>query len=98
MRTEPTPGRGGAIYSTWDYERAKEEPPLTEAGPVSADAFWERITYFLERIIPVCNEYKVRAACHPHDPGVPARGFQGIVRVLGTPYSLTRNSDPRRSL
>ena len=35
-------------------------------------------------MIPVCAEYKVRAACHPHDPGVPAAGYQGIDRVLGT--------------
>src|SRR5712691_2466804 len=34
VRTEPTPGRGGAMYSTWDYAQAKEDPPLTEAGPV----------------------------------------------------------------
>src|SRR5215831_16355434 len=37
VRTQATPGRGGAMYSTFDYANAKEEPPLTEAGPVSAD-------------------------------------------------------------
>ena len=68
----------------------REQPPLTRAGKVSADVAWERITYFLDRIIPVCNEYKVRAACHPHDPGVPPAGFQGIVRVLGTLDGLRR--------
>ena len=51
---------------------------------------WERITYFLERVIPVCNEYKIRAACHPHDPGVPPRGYQGICRVLGTVDGLKK--------
>ena len=44
---------------------------------------WERITYFLDRVIPVCNEYKIRAACHPHDPGMPPAGFQGIVPRAG---------------
>ena len=34
VRTEPTPGRGGARYSTFVYDKAKQEPPLTEAGPV----------------------------------------------------------------
>jgi len=84
LRTASTPGRGGSSYSTWRLAEAKPDPPLTRAGAVDADLFWERITYFLERVIPVCAEYKVRAACHPHDPGVPAAGYQGIDRVLGT--------------
>ena len=46
--------------------------------------FWERITYFLDRVIPVANEYKIRMACHPHDPGMPPEGYQGVDRVLGT--------------
>ncbi len=90
LRTGTTPGRGGSRYSTWRLAEARAEPPLTRAGKVSADMAWERITYFLDRVIPVCNEYKVRAACHPHDPGVPPAGFQGIVRVLGTPAGLRR--------
>jgi mannonate dehydratase len=32
----------------------------------------------------------VRLACHPHDPGVPASGFRGVVRVLGTVEGLRR--------
>ena len=57
---------------------------LSRAGHVDADAFWERITYFLERVVPVANEYKIRLACHPHDPGVPPEGYMGVDRVLGT--------------
>jgi len=57
---------------------------LTKAGHVNAEAFWERITYFLERVVPVANEYKIRLACHPHDPGVPPEGYMGVDRVLGT--------------
>jgi D-mannonate dehydratase len=29
-------------------------------------------------------------ACHPHDPGVPPEGYQGVVRVLGTVDGLKR--------
>ena len=91
MRTGRTPGgRGGSSYSTWKLSEARQEPPLTRAGPVPAEVFWERIDYFLERVIPVCNEYQVRAACHPHDPGVPSEGFQGVDRVLGTPEGLKK--------
>jgi mannonate dehydratase len=90
LRTESTPGRGGSRYSTWKLADAKANPPMTRAGRVDADRFWERITYFLDRVIPVCNEWKIRAACHPHDPGVPPEGFQGIDRVLGTPEGLKK--------
>ena len=48
-------------------------PPLTEAGPVSADQMWERIDYFLKRVVPVATEEKVKMALHPHDPPVPVR-------------------------
>ena len=93
LRTADTPGRGGTRYSTWRLADAKETPPLTAAGVVSADTAWERITYFLERVVPVAAEHKIRLACHPHDPGVPSRGFRGVVRVLGTVEGMKRFVD-----
>jgi mannonate dehydratase len=91
VRTEPTQGRGGCSYSTFVYDKASQTPALTEAGEVSADAMWERITYFLQRVAPVAEEYKVRLACHPHDPGMPTdRGFRGVHRVLGSVAGLKR--------
>ena len=91
VRTGTSPGRGGARYSTFVYDRARQEPPLTEAGAVSEEAAWERISYFLKRVIPVAEEYKVRVACHPHDPGMPReRGFRGVHRVLGSVDGLKR--------
>jgi mannonate dehydratase len=93
LRTADTPGRGGTRYSTWRLADAREEPPLTAAGAVPADVAWERITYFLERVVPVAAEHKIRLACHPHDPGVPPRGFRGVVRVLGTVEGMKRFVD-----
>src|SRR5215468_10681669 len=52
VRTESTPGRGRAAYSTFVYDKAKPESPTTSAGIVHADAYWERITYFLNRVVP----------------------------------------------
>ena len=77
LRTGRSPGRGRCEYSTWKLKEAQPETPLTRAGQVNADAFWERITYFLERVIPVAKENKIRMACHPHDPGVPPEGLSG---------------------
>lgn len=85
-----TQGRGDAMYSTWKLSEAQPKTPLTRAGVVNADSYWERITYFLDRVIPVANEYKVRMACHPHDPGMPPEGYQGVNTVLGTVDGLKK--------
>ncbi len=90
LRTGRVPGRGDALYHQWKLSEAHPETPLTKAGAVDADAFWERITYFLDRVIPVANEYKIRMACHPQDPGVPPEGYQGVNRVLGTVDGLKK--------
>ncbi len=91
VRTARKPGRGGASYSSFDYQQAKQDTSVTEAGPVSSEMMWERITYFLKRVVPVAEQNKVRMACHPHDPAMPARaGFRGVHRVLGSVDGLKR--------
>ena len=90
LRTGRSPGRGDATYNTWKLSEAKPKTPLTRAGHVNADMAWERITYFLDRVIPVANQYKIRMALHPDDPSVPPPGYQGVERVLGTVDGLKR--------
>jgi mannonate dehydratase len=83
-------GRGPSTYS--EFVIAKDEnkdKPIPQAGRVDADTYWERITYFLERVVPVAEEYKVRMGCHPQDPGVP-KGYRGIDAVLASPDGLKR--------
>jgi mannonate dehydratase len=90
-RTTPTPGRGGSRYSTFVYAEGRQEPPLTIAGPIDADEYWERITYFLDRVVPVAAEYKVRMGCHPQDPGMPqGKGWRGVETVLGNVEGLKK--------
>ena len=97
VSTEPTKGRGGAIQRSFKYAGAKQDPPLTEAGAVSEDIYWERITYFLDRVVPVANEYKIRMACHPHDPAMPKnKGWRGCETVL-TPEGLKKFVSIRES-
>lgn len=91
VRSESTKGRGGATYSTFNYDKAKQDPPLTEAGRVTAETYWERIEFFLKRVAPVAAEYKVKIACHPHDPGMPpGKGYRGCETVLGSVEGLKR--------
>jgi mannonate dehydratase len=90
LRTGRTPGRGDSAYISYKLADAHPNPPLTRAGVVNADRYWERITYFLDRVMPVAAEYKVRMACHPNDSPVPPEGYQGVVAVLGTVAGLKR--------
>lgn len=88
-RSESERGRGGSLNSTfrWDNMDKKAAPGL--AGVLSEDENWERIDYFLERVVPVAEANKVRLACHPHDPYTPP-GYKGVTRVLGTVDGLKR--------
>ena len=82
LRTGRTtdPKRGNAQYSTWNYEKAiKRDDRQTIAGEVSIDEIYERITYLLDRILPIAEEYKVKLGNHIADPPAPA-GYQGITR------------------
>jgi mannonate dehydratase len=82
LRTGMTldPKRGNTEYTTWNYaEAVKINEPKTIAGDVSADQMFERITYMLDRCLPVAEEYKVKLANHIADPPVPA-AYRGIMR------------------
>jgi mannonate dehydratase len=82
LRTEdtPDPTRGNASYRSWDYEAAlKLNEPNTVAGEVSIDEIYERITYLLDRLLPVAEEYNVQLANHIADPPAPV-GYRGITR------------------
>jgi mannonate dehydratase len=76
------PKRGNATYSTWDYEEAVRrgwDKELTLAGVVDVDEMYARITYLLDRIVPVAEENRIKLACHIPDPPV-AAGYRGITR------------------
>jgi mannonate dehydratase len=105
LRLNGLPGRGDTYYNRWSYaalqgvngDRLLAERDRAEIAKIrqtyvnfDADTFWERITYFLERVVPVANQYKVKLAQHPHDPGLPPAGIAGIPNVLGTVEGLKR--------
>jgi len=70
-------GRGGATYAAFKLEDNWKGLPLGKAGRVSSEEYWERISNFLHKVIPVCKQYGVKMAAHPYDPpGLPF-GYQG---------------------
>ncbi|OLP57057.1 mannonate dehydratase [Rhizobium rhizosphaerae] len=87
-RTPMEPGRGGyqAEAFRWDLVDQNEPGP---AGVLSEETIWERVDYFLARVVPVAEVAKVRLACHPHDPATPP-GYKGVNRVLGTVEGMKR--------
>ncbi len=90
VRTGTVTGRGGATLSAFDYAATKPEPP-TPAGEVSEEIYWDRITHFLKRVVPVAEEAKVRIALHPQDPGLPVgKAYRGVHAVLSSVEGLQR--------
>ncbi len=84
LRTRPRYGRGGARLSSFEYADLDQSLPEFEGGAADADTMWERIDYFLARVVPVASEYRVQLACHPQDPGIKEEKYRGVARVMGT--------------
>ncbi len=88
-RTEMERGRGGSLNEAFRWDKTDQGAAPGLAGVLSEDENWERIDYFLERVVPVAESAKVRLACHPHDPYTPP-GYRGVTRVLGTVEGLKK--------
>ncbi|MGH2355988.1 MAG: mannonate dehydratase [Chloroflexota bacterium] len=84
FRTTSTPGRGGAMLSTFDMEEYNKNPrqfarpgrdgdgPDPFAGrELGEDALWESATWFFRQVVPAAEEAGVRIALHPDDPPIP---------------------------
>ncbi len=88
-RTPREPGRGGSRNPAFRWSRAEHDAPLTAAGLVPEDLYWERIDHFLAAVVPVATAVGVRLACHPQDPYTPP-GYRGVTSPLGSVDGLKR--------
>lgn len=84
------PERGGALVTGYDNQ-ANERLGLTEYGEVTEDQMWERMAYFLQRVVPVAEKAGVFLAVHPDDP--PRSPVRGIGRILTSPENFQRVLD-----
>ena len=86
-----TPVRGGALATSFNMQKAKSVRPgdggsysIWAGAPArreyAEDEIWENYCWFMERILPVCEEVGLRLALHPDDPPVPSLG--GVGRVF----------------
>ncbi|MEQ9423512.1 MAG: mannonate dehydratase [Cyclobacteriaceae bacterium] len=83
---KPT-GRAGAKSIEFDQSLVDTETPIPkgmvwnmtydtsapegEIEPVSREEIWQRLEYFLERVLPVAEENNVKLVAHPDDPPLP---------------------------
>lgn len=81
-------GSRGFSLPGWEPERLAELKRVMELyKDVDEEKLFENLKYFLERIIPVCEEYDVRMSIHPDDP--PWSIF-GLPRIISNKENLER--------
>jgi len=74
-------GAGKFTMPGWEPERMAKLDELFDAyKTVDDQVLTDNLKYFLERIIPVCEEVDVKMAIHPDDPPWPIFGLPRIIR------------------
>lgn len=66
----------------WDESYNKDELKdiLNKYDSVSEERLWENLTYFLEAVIPVAEQARVKMAIHPDDPPYAIFGLPRIIK------------------
>lgn len=91
---EETPIPNGMV---WNMVYDADAPPGS-VGTVTQEQLWQRLTDFLEEIVPVAEEAGVRLAAHPDDPPMPTlrntarlvyqpRYYQKLLDVVPSHYN-----------
>ncbi len=75
-------GHGGIQLRNYDSARTEDAPPLDNVGEHTREQMWERLTGFLQEVIPVAEDSGVRLALHPNDPAIPV--FRGAAQPMRT--------------
>ena len=71
----------GYAMPGWETERMPEIKELFEKYKnVTSDDLWNNLKYFLEAIMPVCEECDVKMAIHPDDPPWDIFGLPRIIK------------------
>ena len=82
--------KGGATVTEFIRSDIPTEP-LTEFGYVSKDQLWTNLEYFLKKVVPYAEKYKVQLALHPDDP--PVDNIGGIDRILTSADAMQQMID-----
>ncbi|MDR0589220.1 MAG: mannonate dehydratase [Spirochaetaceae bacterium] len=70
----------GYVLAGWEPERLGRLKELFAMyKDVDGEKLLANLKYFIERIMPVCNKYRINMAIHPDDPAWPVFGLPRIV-------------------
>jgi len=81
-----TPSRGGSVVTSFNATDVQKEQ--TELGPISEEALWANLGYFIDRVLPVAEEARVKLAMHPDDP--PLSPIRGVARIMRSVENFRR--------
>ena len=88
MVNEILDGAGNFELPGWEPERLSQlEDVLEKYKDIDEDKLRENYKYFLEGIIPTCEEVGIKMAVHPDDPAWP---IFDIPRITSTPEDLEK--------
>ena len=88
MFSEVSANSNGTVMPGWEPERLAHVKELFELySTVDDEALFSNLKYFLERIMPVCNEYDIKMAIHPDDP---AWSIFGLPRIIINKENILR--------
>lgn len=78
----------GTVMPGWEPERMKHVKELFDMyKDIDEEKLFENLKYFLEKIMPVCNEYDIKMAIHPDDP---AWSVFGLPRIITNKENILR--------
>lgn len=78
----------GTVMPGWEPERMAHVKELFEMyKDIDEEKLFENLKYFLEKIMPVCNEYDINMAIHPDDP---AWSVFGLPRIITNKENILR--------
>lgn len=78
----------GFVLPGWEPERMTKLKQLFDAyREVDEERLFENLKYFLERIMPVCDQYDINMAIHPDDP---AWSVFGLPRIIVNKENILR--------
>ena len=87
-------GSHGFSLPGWEPERlALLETTLRQYENIGPDDLRKNFKYFLDAVIPVCEENGVRMACHPDDPAWPIFGLPRITNTCDDFDKMVRLHD-----
>ena len=79
--------RGGGDFTIpgWEPDRLSRLDELFAAyADVTEEKLFDNLVYFLQKLMPICEECGIKMAIHPDDPAWPIFGLPRIVRSRDT--------------